>query len=62
MITKFKGAPRDTECPCCHGAGRLTVVEHDDAAGRTFITKPICTHCMGAGVVDADTRESSHDM
>jgi hypothetical protein len=44
-MTKF-------ECPCRHGATRLTVIEHDDAAGRTYLTKPVCTHRMGEGTVE----------
>ena len=43
------------ECPCCHGAKRLTVIEHDDEQGRTVISKPVCTHCMGLGTVTAET-------
>ena len=43
-------------CPCCHGKGRLTLVEHDDVAGRTVVTHPMCCHCQGEGVVPAEGR------
>jgi hypothetical protein len=42
------------ECPCCHGAKRLTVIEHDEEFGRTVLSKPVCTHCMGVGTVTAE--------
>jgi DnaJ-class molecular chaperone len=38
-------------CPCCKGAKRLTLIEHDDESGRTFVTKPLCNHCGGEGTV-----------
>lgn len=41
-------------CPCCHGQKRVTVVEHDDDTGRTILTRPQCTHCMGMGEVEAE--------
>ena len=31
-------------CPCCHGKGRLALVEHDDVVGRTVVTHPMCCH------------------
>ena len=27
-------------CPCCHGKRRLTLVEHEDVAGRTVVIHP----------------------
>jgi hypothetical protein len=41
-------------CPCCNGTKRLTVVEHDEVDGRTWLEHPKCTHCMGKGVVEAE--------
>ena len=40
---------KEIECPCCHGAGELTM--HDE---RDRISFRICTHCMGKGVVKAE--------
>jgi hypothetical protein len=41
-------------CPCCHGKRRLTLFEHDEVAGRTVVTHPMCCHCQGEGVVSAE--------
>jgi hypothetical protein len=50
-------------CPCCHGEKRLTLVEHDDDTGRTILTRPQCTHCMGNGEVPApDTSETQETL
>lgn len=45
------------ECPCCHGAKRLSVIEHDEIEGRMIRTHPQCTHCMGRGTVPAEVSE-----
>jgi len=35
---------------------RLALVEHDDVAGRTVVTHPMCWHCQGEGVVSAEVQ------
>ena len=44
-------------CPCCHGKRRLALFEHDDVAGRTVVTHPMCCYCQGEGVVFAEVDE-----
>lgn len=41
-------------CPCCKGKKRLSCIEHDERTGRTFLSKPMCCHCDGKGVVEAE--------
>jgi DnaJ-class molecular chaperone len=44
----------DAECPCCKGKKRLQLIEHDETEGRTILSRPICTHCMGTGTVKVE--------
>ena len=44
-------------CTCCHGKKRVTLIEHDEVAGRTILTHPICCHCGGTGEVEAEVGE-----
>ena len=49
-------------CPCCDGAKRLTVVEHDEENSRTILSKPECTHCEGKGEVPAEDTETQESL
>lgn len=44
------------ECPCCHGARALLLVDFADVAGLRLSTETFvfCCHCQGEGRIPAE--------
>jgi len=61
-LSAFTKKTKVVPCPCCKGQKRLTVIEYDDEDGRTVVTKPMCTHCMGCGEIPVEIDDESERM